>query len=190
MTEEKKTENIKVDGKPEEKETEGKTLDTVNLGGRPTEYNGLDTLLKANKYIDSCKDEEYQRVKTDGDKTTSYDNLVKVKIPTIEGLANYLDVARSTIYEWKEKHKEFSDIIERLQQEQAERLINNGLAGTYNPTIAKVLLTKHGYVEKKEITGDDGGPMIITGINYITPNGGHDPKTNDKTAPSLPDTGE
>lgn len=142
--------------KTEDKNTEEQSDQGKNPEGRPTDYKGLDTLLKANKYIDSCKDEEYQRVKSDGDKSTTYDNLVKVKIPTIEGLAAHLEVSRSTVYEWKAKYAEFSDIIERLQQLQAERLINNGLSGTYNPTIAKVLLTKHGYIERQAV-GLDGG---------------------------------
>ena len=119
-------------------------------GGRPQEYNE-DILIKAQEYIDSCEDTEYERIKTEGDKSTSYELSVKVKIPTIEGLAVYLKVNRSTVYDWKEKFPEFSDIIDQLQGIQADRLLNNGLSGTYNSTIAKVLLTKHGYVEKQEV---------------------------------------
>ena len=118
--------------------------------GRPTEYKGDKTIKKVKDYLTLCVDEEYQRVKTEGDKSTSWDNLVKVKIPTIEGLAVYIGVSRDTIYQWKKDHDEFSDIIDILMAQQAERLLNNGLSGTYNSTIAKVLLTKHGYIEKSE----------------------------------------
>lgn len=45
--------------------------------------------------------------------------------------------------------------MERLGSEQEERLINNGLGGQYNPTIAKVLLTKHGYTDKVDVTSKD-----------------------------------
>lgn len=145
-------------------------------GGRPQEYKADETIKLCREYLDACIDEEYERIKTDGDKSTSYDNLVRVKIPTIEGLAVHLKIARSTIYEWKDTYSEFSDIIEELQATQAERLLNNGLSGTYNPTIAKVLLTKHGYVEKQELDHTTKGKEI-TGINYIVPDG-NNPKTN------------
>lgn len=81
---------------------------------------------------------------------------VRVKLPTIEGLARYLNIARSTLYLWQKEDGEFSDIIEDLQVEQVDRLINMGLQGAYNPTIAKVLLSKHNYTEKQEIGGPDG----------------------------------
>jgi hypothetical protein len=135
-----------------------------HAGGRPTDYRGLETLLKANKYIDSCQDEQYQLTKLDGNNSTSYENKLKVKLPTIEGLAVYLEVRRSTIYDWKEKYEEFSDIIERLQSIQAEKLLNNGLSGDYNSTIAKVLLTKHGYIEKQET--EHSGGIIVKQTNY------------------------
>ena len=63
-------------------------------------------------------------------------------IPTIEGLAVYLNVSRSTIYEWKAKNKEFSDILESLMARQAKELFSNGLTGDFNPTITKLILTK------------------------------------------------
>lgn len=80
-----------------------------------------------------------------------YDNRLKVKLPTIEGLAVYLGVHRDTIYEWSKLYPEFSDILEELRATQADRLMNNGLSGDYNSTIAKVLLTKHGYNDKQEL---------------------------------------
>lgn len=87
----------------------------------------------------------------------------EINIPTIEGLAMHLQVSRSTVYLWQKEHPEFSDIIELLQQKQAVALVNNGLGGNYNPTIAKVLLTKHGYSDKTEVyqkTEHSGGITI------------------------------
>lgn len=75
----------------------------------------------------------------------------KVKLPTLEGLAFFLRVHKDTIQEWKKNHDEFSVLIGDLLAKQAEALINNGLSGTYNPTIAKVLLAKHGYKESSEV---------------------------------------
>lgn len=117
-------------------------------GGRPLEYNE-NILVKAKEYLASCIDEDKQVVKQVNTEKgyEMYDNKLVVKVPTKGGLAVHLGVARETLYAWAEKYPEFSDIMEQLGAIQEERLINNGLSGDYNPTIAKVLLTKHGYRE-------------------------------------------
>lgn len=122
---------------------------TKNKGGRPLEYKP-DLVDKAQEYLDSCEDKEIEQEKKDG--WTTY--KIQAKLPTIEGLALYLDVDRTTIYDWCSKFPEFSHIVEKLRVEQADRLINSGLSGDYNPTIAKVLLTKHGYTDKTDITSN------------------------------------
>jgi len=127
--------------------------------GRPSEYTD-DILIKAKEYIDSCTDEIDEYHKTRGDKSDGYERLIRVKLPTIEGLAVHLGIGRTTLYEWKEKFPQFACIIEELQAIQADRLINNGMSGDYNPTIAKVLLSKHGYREGIEQTGLDGKDLI------------------------------
>lgn len=113
---------------------------------RPTLYTE-EILTKAREYILACKDDEIERESKQGQ--TVY--KLKAKLPTKGGLARYLGVSRDTLYEWSSVHEEFSDIMEELGAEQEDRLINNGLSGDYNPTIAKVLLTKHGYADKQEI---------------------------------------
>ncbi|HEY3385795.1 MAG TPA: terminase small subunit [Saprospiraceae bacterium] len=120
------------------------------MAGRPTDYSD-DIIVKANEYLNSCKDDLENVVSQESDKYTMYKQVLKVKLPSIEGLALYIGIHRSTVYDWQKKYIEFSDIIERLLQQQAEALVNNGLSGNYNPTIAKVLLTKHGYTDKQEI---------------------------------------
>lgn len=131
--------------------------------GRPNEYTE-DILVKAQEYLDLCIDEEDEFHKTRGVKSDGYERLVRVRIPTIEGLAVHLNIARSTLYEWKEKYKELADIIDNLQDIQADRLLNNGLSGDYNPTIAKVLLTKHGYREAVDTDMTSGGKPITINI--------------------------
>lgn len=117
---------------------------------------------KARLYIKECEDTEDAFHKTQGANSNTFDRLVKVKLPTIEGLAFYLDVNRDTLYDWETKDEEFSDILNTLRERQADLLINKGLSGDYNPTIAKVLLTKHGYREGSEITGKDGKELKIS----------------------------
>lgn len=73
-------------------------------------------------------------------------------LPTIEGLALQIGVHRDTLQEWeKDSTNEFSVIIKQLREAQAEKLIQNALIGKYNPLISKLLLSKHGYIERAEI---------------------------------------
>ena len=123
--------------------------------------------------MEESQDEEVQQtigLSTKG--TELYKTKLNVKLPSIEGLARYLGVSRDTLYEWAKEHEEFSDILEIVRAEQADRLINNGLAGDYNPTIAKLLLHKHGYSDKTELTGDGGGPIEQRVIYLPQRNGG------------------
>lgn len=137
------------------------------MAGRPTLYSE-EMLKKAEEYLDSCKDdgeidteeesdidEELEPQSHGGSLKRRYKTTVEVNIPTVGGLASYLRVARSTLYVWAKEVEEFSDIMERLGSEQENRLIQRGLGGQYNPTIAKVLLTKHGYTDKLDMTSKD-----------------------------------
>ena len=133
--------------------------------GRPTDYSE-EILIKTREYIDNCEDEDVQKVKQSNEEKgyEMYENKVKVKLPTIEGLARYLGINKTTIYEWCKIHSEFSNYIDELMAKQAERLVNNGLSGDYNSTIAKVLLTKHGYREGiDQTTNDKDLPVPIYG---------------------------
>lgn len=83
-------------------------------------------------------------------------------LPTIEGLAVYLGINRDTVYDWKNKHERFSDIYEDIMATQGDQLVNKGLSGEYNSTIAKLILTKHDYSDKQDITS--GGDKLPTPI--------------------------
>jgi hypothetical protein len=137
--------------------------------GRPTEYSPK-VLKDARAYLAECEDEEYDWTKTDGAQSTSYEHRVKVKLPSIEGLARHLKVHRDTLYEWEKQHVEFSDILEQVRAIQAERLINKGLSGDYNPTITKLMLTKHGYSDKQETDLTSGGKPLPLLVNLNVPN--------------------
>jgi hypothetical protein len=76
------------------------------------------------------------------------------RLLTIEGLSTYIGVARSTLYLWAQKDPEFSDILDGIMARQGDELIQKGLKGEYNPTITKLMLSKHGYRESSDITTD------------------------------------
>lgn len=133
-------------------------LNSVNKhpGGRPLIYS-QEILDLANQYLDECEDEEVQKVKQSNEEKgyEMYENKIKVRLPSKGGLAVRLGVRRETLYAWAKEYEEFSNIMERLGAIQEERLINSGLSGSYNSTITKVLLTKHGYREGIDNTTND-----------------------------------
>ncbi len=141
------------------------TNKTPHAGGRPTEYT-IEITNRANVYLQECVDEIEEFHQTKGEKSNTYRRLVRVRIPTIEGLASYLKISKNTLYDWEKQHKEFSDVMEDLRQKQAHALIQGGLSGDYNPTIAKVLLTKHGYREGiDQTTNDKDMPTPIANVS-------------------------
>ncbi len=96
-------------------------------GGRPSKYNNV-ILNKAQQYIET------------------YDSLdIGHKIPSVAGLAVYLQVHKDTIYEWCKHHAEFSDSVKSMMCQQEAVLLGNGLDGTFNAHITKLVLSKHGY---------------------------------------------
>ncbi|MGI1661371.1 terminase small subunit [Palleronia sp. KMU-117] len=135
--------------------------------GRPTKYSPA-ILKKAEEYLELCQDEIDEFWKTRGEKSDSYDRLVVVNIPTVDGLALHLDVSRDTIQEWGNVHPAFSVTISKLKSIQASRLIKGGLSGDYNPMMAKFLLSaNHGMRERVDTTTDDKPlPQAVTINNY------------------------
>lgn len=86
-------------------------------------------------------------------------------IPTVAGLACYLGVSRSSVNKWASEDKSeggFSDIVEGILSMQEFKLVNGGLKGDYNPTIAKLLLTKHGYSDRAEIDNKSSDGSMAT----------------------------
>lgn len=133
---------------------------------RPTKYN--DKLqAKADEYLHGTYEDDEGKEKpmfTEGGYV----------IPTIEGLARYLGVNRSTIFEWRDaeiedengkkskKFPQFSDSLERVLATQKDLTLNNGLLGIYNPTIAKLLLAaNHGLHDKVDSNNETNIKLSI-----------------------------
>ena len=101
--------------------------------GRPTEYND-EVVAKAWEYIDNYE---------------TYGHA----IPSLVGLCKVLNRGKSTLYDWaKDPEKEFSDILEAINENQELVTFNAALRGDYNASIAKLLLGKHGYHDKQDQT--------------------------------------
>jgi len=113
---------------------------------RPTKYNE-EMLEKAREYIVT-----HQEV---GD-----------EVPSVEGLAFFLNVNRDTLYEWAIEYDEFSDTLGTIKNKQARLLISGGLTGAYNAAITKLMLYNHGYSEKQEIE-HSGGIVFVAGNSEL-----------------------
>ncbi len=123
---------------------------------RPTVYNE-GTVAKVESYLASCE--------LDG------------KLPTVEGLSLALDVTRKTVQNWAndENKPEFLRIFDRVKAEQAEKLLQKGLTGDYNATMAKMMLTHHGYVERSQVDSvSSDGSMTPSDRIVIEVVGGED----------------
>lgn len=123
----------------------------------------------ASKYDPKYVDEVYKYIKKTKDRSKKvlkernelrgrdiYINTLQVKLVTREGFARLIDVTTTTLLNWESKYKEFRKALRVLDAEQKDRLINGGLAGAYNPTIAKLLLSSnHGMKERIDTTTQD-----------------------------------
>jgi hypothetical protein len=75
-------------------------------------------------------------------------------------LCEALSIAKTTLYRWAEdKDKEIRDILDACNALQHNLLISKGLNGTFNASIAKLVLGKHNYHDRLESTGADGGAI-------------------------------
>lgn len=126
--------------------------ETKRKVGRPSEL--LETLEKAKKYLYG-----------------GYEAVGEV-IPSVAGLACYCEKSRPNIYKYGEESEEFKYILDGILRLQESKLINEGLKGNFNSTIAKLILTKHGYSDKQELehSGNIAGlaPMVIGGYDDST----------------------
>jgi hypothetical protein len=118
-----------------------------NPVGRPTKYKE-EFIDKADEYLMENQD------------SIEVDSDIKVQLPTIEGFAGYIDINKDTLYEWGVKYPKFSDALDKIRREQLKRLVNEGLSGRYNSTIAKLMLANNHGMSDKQDTDVKGSLMI------------------------------
>jgi len=109
-------------------------------GGRPTKFH--DGMYKQiTEYISMCGREQ-------------------MSLPTIEGLADYLDVTSDTIRRWSKENQEFSATVKRILDKQKIQLMQDGMYGgkEVNAAMAIFLLkANHGL--------KDGGNQTNVQVN-------------------------
>lgn len=119
--------------------------------GRPSKYKSA-YCKKVDEYLSLNQDEAHRLIKSEGVQSTSYENKIKVNLPTVEGFCTFIGVPKETAYRWRDRHEDFRCSLAKVVKEQKRRLLENGLSGDYNPTIAKLILSSnHGMSEKTEV---------------------------------------
>jgi len=117
----------------------------AHAGGRPTKYRGEKTLRLTRQYLVDCQD----MIEIIGGDNKPH---LKVNLPTMCGLARLLEVDDETLLTWARQNPKFHATIAALKQQQQQILLNKGLSGDYNSTIAKLILSNnHGYRERTEV---------------------------------------
>ena len=130
------------------------------LRGRPPKYYPAIT-EKVDKYFEQCGREQ-------------------TKLPTIEGLADYLDITSETIRDWCGKFPSFSLTIKKLVEKQKVQLMNDGMYGgkEINAAMAIFLLkANHGMKDGSQMQLNIQVKPILGGASVISVNDGHQEDT-------------
>lgn len=152
--------------------------DIKNKWGRPCEYKE-EYIGKVDEYLSQCVDGHKEVFKTrqmtdeDGKikEVITNESVKKVSLPTIEWFALFIGVAKSSLYEWVNDNDKFSNALDKIMIEQKRRLLEEGLSGNYNPTIAKLVLSaNHGMKETtvQENTWKDWWPIQLEDVSALT----------------------
>ena len=123
------------------------------LMGAPCKYSQAEILAKTEEYM------------------KNYESMGR-KIPSVHGLAVYLGIDRRTIYQWvTDGNTELSHMLNYMKDLQAEKTLDNGLDGTFNPTICKLVLSKHGYHDNADKSGTSVNVTINRGSVQVETQG-------------------
>lgn len=71
-------------------------------------------------------------------------------VPSVAGLACYLGVGKTAVYEWAKESSdpiriEFANTLEAVLTKQEMLLINGGLSQKFSAPITKLMMANHGY---------------------------------------------
>jgi hypothetical protein len=98
-----------------------------------------DIIIKTNEYISSC-------------------SMAQMELPTVEGLALFLEVNDDTIVEWSKTYEEFGELYKKLMMTQKVQLINNGAYGGKEVNTAMfifLLKNNHNMKDRTDVTTND-----------------------------------
>jgi hypothetical protein len=124
-------------------------LAETNPVGPPTKWN-QEIITKARQYLDNYQD--YGK-----------------NIPTVARLSQVIGISKDRIYKWSHQKdkKELKSILSQLKCIQEAVLLENGLSNEFNPTITKLLLTKHGYHDNPQANQAASGIQVTVNRGIV-----------------------
>ncbi len=126
--------------------------------GRKSKYKRIYEKKRVDEYLLTCEDKEVKKIIQENKekKYAMYKSVLKITLPSVEGYAAFIGFSKKTLYNWGKLYPEFAKTLERIMSIQKQKLIENGLQGTYNAVITRLLLSSnHGMKEKSDVTTDD-----------------------------------
>jgi hypothetical protein len=87
----------------------------------------------------------------------------KEVVPTHAGLGCWLGISKTMVYELQARDADFMNLCSDIKTKQETMLVSGGLRGDHNPTICKLVLSKHGYSETLTHAGDPENPIQTRG---------------------------
>jgi len=127
-------------------------------GNKITSKYNSSYIEKVDKYLKWSKDRSIKVLKQRSNEKgyEIFESKLQVKLPTLVGFAKYVGVVENTITNWRNAYPEFKVASDKIIGEQRQKLIDSGLSGAYNSTIAKLILSSnHGMKERVDNTTKD-----------------------------------
>ena len=115
-----------------------------NKGGGVSKYDP--------KYCDMLLDYFFNAQPSIGVRKTFYANgaikseeeyVIAPELPTLQKFATDIGVTYKCLNDWSMKHVEFGEVYTRAREYQNHLVLSNGMAGRYNPALAKLWLENH-----------------------------------------------
>ena len=101
---------------------------------------------------------------------TNYHEYEGHAFPSVVGLCQVINRARSTVYKWAaDEVGQFSDILAAINENQEMVILNRSITNDFNATISKLVLGKHGYHDKMDgtLASPDGSPLKVQRIERV-----------------------
>lgn len=128
---------------------------TKHAGGRPIKEYNPKYVKMVDEYLLTCTEGEKEFHKTRSDNSNTYERILHVNLPKIEGFSQYINTSKTILYEWEKKYPEFMNALDKIREVQHNMLIDGGISNRFNPAITKLMLSNnHGYVDRKDVTTD------------------------------------
>ena len=134
----------------------------AHAGGRPTKYKKEYCEQIVAYFSAPPQIVAYERTYfADGTLKNERPIVMPAQFPSLYGFAAKIEVNIDSIYEWRDKHSEFSEAIARAQELQHNIWLVNGMSGQYNSQFAQ-FFGKNCLGYKDKVEADINGSISLT----------------------------